>query len=246
MTFPKTTFELVETSTPITEPITKFGGQPVWLNTPQWPMSPEDDEPMLFMAQIALDPELFPGGEGIMAYIFFDENGNFVLDEGIVIVLQNKEQACINTSFNEDNHPIIFTDQATGPRIFESGTEPYTVLHKEYTVVLKPIEEEQKLPEGKASYWWDDDENDNTTAFYPDATVEAMAVNKFGGQPLHETGLASGHESLYALKDHYLLLQMQPVVNTSDHFPFIMSANTASFFVQMFISKDFKQTLAFS
>jgi len=28
-------------STPITEPVTKFGGQPVWISDPQWPVSRE-------------------------------------------------------------------------------------------------------------------------------------------------------------------------------------------------------------
>ncbi|GGD46852.1 hypothetical protein [Paenibacillus nasutitermitis] len=47
-----------------TEPLnslkTKFGGQPVWITEPQWPLSSGwDNRPMMFVGQIELDKELF-------------------------------------------------------------------------------------------------------------------------------------------------------------------------------------------
>lgn len=58
---------------PIGAPVSKFGGQPVWLAKPQWPIARGDGEPMRFICQIALPPELQCGGQR-MAYIFMSEN----------------------------------------------------------------------------------------------------------------------------------------------------------------------------
>ena len=51
--------------TPITEPVTKFGGQPVWVDAPTWPLG-TDGLPQTFLAQFAL-PE-----ERRVAYLFVD------------------------------------------------------------------------------------------------------------------------------------------------------------------------------
>ncbi len=58
---------------PIRQPVTKVGGQPVWLEAPQWPISRHFKEPMLFLGQVALDPAVFGGGPGRMAYLFITE-----------------------------------------------------------------------------------------------------------------------------------------------------------------------------
>jgi HEAT repeat protein/uncharacterized protein DUF1963/PBS lyase HEAT-like repeat-containing protein len=50
---------------PVDQPVTKFGGQPVWLGIPTWPLG-SDGEPMTFMAQFSV-----PGVEGL-AYLFID------------------------------------------------------------------------------------------------------------------------------------------------------------------------------
>jgi len=55
-------------SEPITELVTKFGGQPVWLTAPQWPLSRTTANPMKFVAQIALDPAIF--GDILVSYRF--------------------------------------------------------------------------------------------------------------------------------------------------------------------------------
>ena len=66
---------LRESATPVTAPVTKFGGQPVWLDAPRWPLSATDGKPMRFVAQVALDPRLFGGAtEARMAYVFLAED----------------------------------------------------------------------------------------------------------------------------------------------------------------------------
>src|SRR4051812_18836685 len=39
---------------PVTEPVTKFGGQPVWLGEPAWPISRSDGVPMQFVCQVSV------------------------------------------------------------------------------------------------------------------------------------------------------------------------------------------------
>lgn len=63
---------------PIGEPATKFGGKPVWLGKPEWPVSRRTGEPMLFIGQVALVPEIFGPVEGHMAYIFISERDTFL------------------------------------------------------------------------------------------------------------------------------------------------------------------------
>jgi uncharacterized protein YwqG len=58
-------------SEPITAPVTKFGGQPVWLGEPQWPVSTKDGEVMRFICQIRLpgSPDIAPR----LAYVFMSD-----------------------------------------------------------------------------------------------------------------------------------------------------------------------------
>lgn len=67
-------------SSPISKPVTKFGGQPIWVAGPQWPLSRQTGNPMRFVCQIALNQALFPGVQAQMAYLFLtdEEDGNIV------------------------------------------------------------------------------------------------------------------------------------------------------------------------
>ncbi|GLY02703.1 MULTISPECIES: hypothetical protein [Actinoplanes] len=56
----------------IAEPVTKLSGQPVWLETPQWPISASRNRQMPFVGQFRLDDGT---GEPRLAYVFMsDEN----------------------------------------------------------------------------------------------------------------------------------------------------------------------------
>jgi hypothetical protein len=61
---------------PIREQVTKFGGQPVWLDKPRWPLSRTLGIPMRFICQIALDPRIFGELPGRMAYLFMTDDEN--------------------------------------------------------------------------------------------------------------------------------------------------------------------------
>lgn len=71
-----------ESMTPIAELVTKFGGQPVWLDAPRWPLSGEDGAPMRFIAQVALDPRLFGTLGARMAYVFLAQDDPTLFADG--------------------------------------------------------------------------------------------------------------------------------------------------------------------
>lgn len=58
-------------SPPLSAPVTKLGGQPVWLSAPSWPLSRETGEPMAFVGQFRL-----PGTELRMAYLFMSSDAD--------------------------------------------------------------------------------------------------------------------------------------------------------------------------
>lgn len=69
----KYTIAYREVSSPITDLVTKFGGQPVWVDEPRWPVSRQYGTPMHFICQIALDPTLFGELPTRMAYLFLTD-----------------------------------------------------------------------------------------------------------------------------------------------------------------------------
>jgi hypothetical protein len=58
---------------PIRELVTKFGGQPVWLGAPTWPVDPDIGSPMDFVGQIRLEPQIFANTCETMAYLFVSD-----------------------------------------------------------------------------------------------------------------------------------------------------------------------------
>lgn len=67
-----------ETEIPVSETVTKFGGQPVWIEKPEWPTSQTTGKPMMFICQISLDEEIFGQIEGKMAYIFMTDEDEHI------------------------------------------------------------------------------------------------------------------------------------------------------------------------
>ncbi len=55
-------------------PVTKLGGQPVWLQAPQWPLSASLQEPMTFIGQFRLEGD----DAGRMAYVFMTDGDEHV------------------------------------------------------------------------------------------------------------------------------------------------------------------------
>ncbi|OJJ20920.1 hypothetical protein BKI52_10085 [marine bacterium AO1-C] len=234
--FPKQNFKLKESTKPITEPITKFGGQPVWINTPQWPIDPYPTEQvkMLFIGQIALNPAVFSGSEGMMAYIFFAEEGEPLIEEQLVTVIQTKNNPFVNKLFYVEMDEVFpakieFLEELQGPVIYDKKG-----LNKEYSVALGEVQQEKKLPVGtKLDY-----ERDYTPRLrFKDAKIGG---NKIGGQPVY---FNIDYPIPYNPEDWYLLLQLVPVWGEYFYFPFFIGVYPVTI-IQIFISKDFKNTVS--
>lgn len=62
--------KFVQVAEPVTALVTKFGGQPVWLESAAWPVSRSTGQPMVFVGQIRIPDFINPHGDLRMAYIF--------------------------------------------------------------------------------------------------------------------------------------------------------------------------------
>src|SRR4051794_31895715 len=62
---------------PITVPVTKFGGQPVWVDKPAWPLSRTTGRPMRFICQVGPPADMQAGGR-VMAYVFMTDEDEYV------------------------------------------------------------------------------------------------------------------------------------------------------------------------
>lgn len=240
----KTQFQIVETSTPITEPITKFGGQPVWLNTPHWPIYPITGEPMMFQSQIVLDPALFPDSNGAMAYIFYGDEEQ-LSDVDFAVVLQTKENKSLNTQSEE----IKFVAEATGPAIYEwiEVDEEDEKVFKEYKVIIEPVVEEKALPlrerYNRRTGGTDGLDYDEGYQF----SKPELVGNKIGGQPFYVGTLDTPPE--YFTSDQWeQLLQLAPTQGYWDNYqpnfyPFYMEMGEFGL-LNVFITKDYKRAEA--
>lgn len=62
---PERAMDMTVADAPVTEPVTKIGGQPVWVDAPQWPRAAQNGDPMTFLGQFRL-----PTDDLRMAYLF--------------------------------------------------------------------------------------------------------------------------------------------------------------------------------
>lgn len=106
--------------------VTKFGGQPVWLDAPQWPVSQGwDGRPMMFVGQIVLDKNIFGNETKKVAYIFIShkENPDDNFFDPDIIYPDGGENAVI---IQPGIAPEVKTiPQSTGPTLFDFGGHPY-------------------------------------------------------------------------------------------------------------------------
>ncbi|GAB3001017.1 hypothetical protein GCM10023080_078540 [Streptomyces pseudoechinosporeus] len=65
--------DFLPTPAAVSEPCTKLGGQPVWLDTPQWPLSARSGAAMRFLAQFRID-QATGAGATTMAYLFMADD----------------------------------------------------------------------------------------------------------------------------------------------------------------------------
>ncbi len=150
---------------PITEAITKFGGQPVWIDTPQWPLGKMSGKPMRFIGQIKLDEKLFGKKQAQMAYIFYSEG---IDDNTDTFEIEGGENAVIL----QPGTPLVpVVEQATGLTIEDIHNEKTKC---EFKVNMTYSEDPEFIPEYEA---WELPPAENEKYY------NALGGNKIGGVP---------------------------------------------------------------
>ena len=186
-------FQLVPSPTAAENPITKFGGQPRWIDEPQWPLSRKTGKPMEFIGQIVLDPKIFGDIPGKVAYIFMSS-----WDEDRALETWS-EDAGENAVIIQPGGtvPVKTKSLATGPSVELSQTFAYGYQPVELMAEL--IFEEELVP---------DSFSDSFTGF--DCEVrDDWSVDKIGGNPVFIQDDSGGAN---------LILQMEEPVAFSANF----------------------------
>jgi hypothetical protein len=144
--------EFIEAEAPITDPVTKFGGQPVWLERPEWPLSKELGRQMLFVCQIALDPEIFGVSPGRMTYLFITRESEDEWVDGTYDPDSGENAVIVQPGGTNDAKTVA---ESKGPSLYKfvdgrgwEGTVPC-----EYSVKLEPGEDPEYVGEDERVEW---------------------------------------------------------------------------------------------
>jgi hypothetical protein len=125
-TVPRWSFELEAVDEPIVEPVSKFGGQPVWIGDPTWPIS-VDGAPATFMAQFTI-----PGRDGL-AYLFLDDAAVETDEDWGKVIVQPGPV------------PVPFLAMTTGPTFWTDMPGPERYMSRR---IARPIESRVVLEPG--------------------------------------------------------------------------------------------------
>lgn len=117
---------------PITEPVAKLGGRPVWLERPTWPIGACTASPMMFIGQMPI-----PGAAARMAYLFMtdddDCNATGFMPEGgdtaLLVQPGGRIPAFVRTA-----------SEAAGPSLWRRGSSWWEKIPVELRVDLSPLE----------------------------------------------------------------------------------------------------------
>ena len=167
--------EFAESKKTVSDVITKFGGQPNWIEPPQWPISKSTGNPMRFICQISLEQFDTPSK---MAYLFMTDDEEYVdgtwePDGGEnAIILQPSDQEYPATK-SLKNGPTLYK---MVEKLFSKKLTPKNV---EYNVVLTEEEEPEFVNETERANW-----DDAKWESYS----EALDKNKINGTPLFLQG----------------------------------------------------------
>jgi hypothetical protein len=153
----------------ITKAVNKLGGQPVWLDKPQWPVG-TTGEPMRFICQVEINCAL-PQVRGKMAYIFFNDDpicaGYGNPDEGDCAVIIQPGGKYTGPTVPLPNGPSVYR------RVWRDGVERrYPV---EFAMDLSPRDEDMTTA-------WEDTDPEDKHAW--SRYFNALCEEKIGGRAI--------------------------------------------------------------
>ncbi|PKT70951.1 hypothetical protein CW362_21740 [Streptomyces populi] len=129
---------------PVTEPVTKFGGRPVWLEEPTWPLDPSTGEPLVFIGQFRV-----PGEELRLAYLFLAEDDRVMgMDptSGEAVVL-------VQPGGRVPSFAVIGPPGTQGRSLWRWGADE-TEIPVELSVDLTPMPPELDAEANHHAAWW--------------------------------------------------------------------------------------------
>ncbi len=167
-----------EVQAPITDLVTKFGGQPAWLGPPQLPLSRRYGTPMMFVCQIVVPPELLgAGGDRRMAYLLVteDDEGGYVAETWGSDGGENALIVQPEGSWDGQSAPL------------NDGPSLYRLVQRGEEWVREPCEFAVELSAGndRDAHAWDDVDPDDAHAW--NTYFAALIEDKIGGVPAPNT-----------------------------------------------------------
>jgi uncharacterized protein YwqG len=165
--------EFVESRKPISQPVTKFGGQPVWVGEPQWPVSKSSGNPMRFICQIAISDVPFDPVSARMVYLFMTDEEKYVEgtwepDGGENAVILRPGPTVAKTA------PL-----AAGPSLYrmvkQTSNTQLVPEPCEFSVMLEPSEDPDFVETAEREKW-----QKKEREIYD----SALDGNKIGGSPI--------------------------------------------------------------
>ena len=171
--------EFHEVSSPITDFVTKFGGQPTWVSEPQWPMSRETGNSMRFICQIKLNNELFSVVTAQMAYLFMTDedddefvDGTYEPDGGENAVILQPGVTDIPTKKLSEGPTLYRMIQKPGHDLLQPESCEFAVhLIVEDDIPFVPEDERWKMSDAEVQ-----------------AATGKLDENKIGGTPVFRNG----------------------------------------------------------
>ncbi|HEX6540188.1 MAG TPA: DUF1963 domain-containing protein [Ktedonobacterales bacterium] len=154
---------------PIVEPVSKLGGQPVWIDEPQWPLSKATGKPMSFVGQFVLYPEIFGPLEASIAYVFMYDDEPFV--EGTWLLDGGENAVILQPGIW--NGPAIAS--ANGPTLYHASQR------RDGTVEKSPVEYVLHLVAGEDPAVLDENKFRDRSAW--DEYCNYVEESKIGGTP---------------------------------------------------------------
>jgi Domain of unknown function (DUF1963) len=131
---------------PIREPVTKFGGLPVWVEEPRWPRSAATGEQMLFIGQVVIARPLFPVETPHLAYLFITENPAVETWDP-----KSGENAVIIQSISTTRHPTIIEGPSLREFYWVGSVRKTRAVELSAVVKIEPVPPE--IPYEEVSLW---------------------------------------------------------------------------------------------
>ncbi|MFJ1756093.1 hypothetical protein [Kitasatospora sp. NPDC088134] len=151
---------------PVTAPVAKLGGQPVWLEEPAWPLEPASGRPLVFVGQFPV-----PGDTLRLAYLFLDEED--LVMGGAADPESGEAVLLVQPGGRVPSFAVVGPPGTRGRTLWRLGPDD-TEIPVEWRLDLPPVPPDDEDPDGE-----DPDDRLGGTARYPHRCARVDAPWRF-------------------------------------------------------------------